>query len=454
MLSDSAARRVLYPLTAAIILAWFLFFTWKSLGLYFDSDDMMNLYFAWSKPLADVYRPVGALFYRGLFALAGFNPLPFRIACLAIGVANMGLCWWFVRLVSGSERVAAVALLLFAFHTRLMEVWWRNAVIYDLLCFTFFYLAVCLYISTRKAGRSPGWPRSCTILACFLCALGAKENALALPLVLLSYELLFQGARWRNLQWPAAMAVVDIPYLYFKTHGAAAIANIAGYAPEYTVPQFLGAWGRFLGYLLVRDRDLRPWATAFILAALLAVAIAARSRILTLAWLILFLAPLPVTFIAYRGGYVLYTAYPGAALYSAVALVAAQDFITRKYPQYRTALACAVFVLVAWRWGKLNLHDQRIDARPWLYDSAAKVHSMADQLRILAPRLPKGARLLFLQDAFGTDEWTPWFIVKLLYRDDTLVPDRMKMLDKKPADWNGYQYVFEFQDGRYRLLKP
>ena len=57
-----------------------------------------------------------------------------------------------------------VALLLFAFHTRLMEVWWRNAVVYDLLCFTFFYLAACLYVSARKAGRMPGLARSGVIL--------------------------------------------------------------------------------------------------------------------------------------------------------------------------------------------------------------------------------------------------------------------------------------------------
>jgi hypothetical protein len=454
VLSDSAARRILYPLTAAIIFAWFFFFTGKSLSLYFDSDDMMNLYLAWSKPLAEVYRPVGALFYRGLFALGGFNPLPFRVACLAIGVVNMGLCWWFLRVVSRSERVTALALLLFAFHTRLMEVWWRNAVIYDLLCFTFFYLAVCVYVGTRKAGRTPGLAPSCAILTCFLCALGAKENALALPPVLLGYELLFHGIRWRNLRWPAALALLDIPYLYFKTHGAAAMANLAGYAPEYTARQFLGAWGRFLGYLLVRDRDLQPWVAACILTGLLAVAIAARSRTLSLAWLILFLAPLPVTFIAYRGGYVLYTAYPGAVMYAAVVLVAAQDFIARKHPQYRTALACAVFALVAWRWGKLNVHDQRVDPRPWLYESAAQVHSMAGQMRSLAPQLPKGAHLLFLRDAFSSGEWTPYFIVKLLYRDDTLVPDRIKMMDKKPADWNGYQYVFGFEQGRYQLLKP
>ena len=111
-------------------------------------------------------------------------------------------------------------------------------------------------------------------------------------------------------------------------------------------------------------------------------------------------------------------------------------------------------MLATWRWGELDLHDQRIDPRPWLYESAAQVHSMARQMRSLAPQLPKGARLLFLQDAFSTSEWTPYFIVKLLYRDDTLVPDRMKMLDKKPSDWSGYQYVFGFGHGRYSLLKP
>ena len=135
-------------------------------------------------------------------------------------------------------------------------------------------MSVCGRRATLRGWRDAArfWPASCA-------RLGAKENALALPLVLLAYELLFQGIRWRNLGWPSALVVLDIPYLYFKTHGAAAMASLAGYAPEYTVRHFIGAWGRFLGYLLVRDQDLEPWVAASILMGLLAVAVAARSEL-------------------------------------------------------------------------------------------------------------------------------------------------------------------------------
>jgi hypothetical protein len=132
-------------------------------------------------------------------------------------------------------------------------------------------------------------------------------------------------------------------------------------------------------------------------------------------------------------------------------LVALQDLIPI---QRKTALACLVFALVGWRFGKLNLHDQRADARTWLYQSPAQVKQMVDDVKALEPHLPKGARCLFLKDAFGTDEWTPWFIMKLLYRDDTLTADRVKMMDNKTPDWNNYQYVFTFENGQYRLLKP
>ena len=459
MPSDSAPRRWLIPLTVALVLAFYFFFTWKSLGLYFDNDDMMNLYLAWSKPLAEVLRPVGGLFYRAMFAMAGFNPVPFRIAVLALGALNIGLCWWFTKLISGSDRVAALAILLLAFHSRLMEVWWRTAMVYDLLCFTFLYFAACLYLDARKRNAMPGPGRSAAILISFLLALGAKENALALPVILLACtcrvraSALPPGFRLaRTVQWPITLTLICIPYLYLKTHGP--MSTNVFYAPEYTFTHFAGAWSKFLGYLLVLNHDVQPWKAIAILAALLCIAALARSRQLTLAWVILFATTLPVAFIPYRGGYVLYTAYPGAALYAATILVAAQDYVTKTQPQYRTALACAVFALAGWRWGKLNLHDQRIDPRPWLYESQRQVHAMADQMLALNPHLPKGARVLFLEDAFGTDEWTPYFVMKLLYRDDSLVPDRIKMMDRKPTDWNEYQYVLTFDAGRYRQLKP
>ena len=150
----------------------------------------------------------------------------------------------------------------------------------------------------------------------------------------------------------------------------------------------------------------------------------------------------------------MFISWTGWALYAATVLVAIQDMLTRRAPQYRTALACIVFVLTGWRLGKINLHDQRLDPRHWLYDGPVLVHEMADQMRALHRDLPANDSMLFLEDSFNTDEWTPVFIVQLLYRAPGLTIDRIKMMTPKPRNWDGYQYVFTYEDGRYRQLKP
>src|SRR5205823_7538425 len=121
----------------------------------------------------------------------------------------------------------------------------------------------------------------------------------------------------------------------------------------------------------------------------------------------------------------------GCALYAAVALVMLQDILLRVWPQQRLLLACATFLLVGWRTGKLNLHEQRKDPRPWLFDPPKDIHAMATQMRSLQPTLPRGARLLFLEDSFPTSEWTPYFVMKLAWHDDTMTVDRVKMLAPK-----------------------
>ena len=196
-------RRILYPLTAALILGYFLFFSWKSLHMYFDNDDMYALYFAWSKPLGQVvrenlffwkgeFRPLGAFFYRGIFAAAGFNPLPFRIAALGVCLLNTSICFWFTRLISASERTAALATLLFAFQARMLEVWFRTTVIFDSLCFLFVLLATGIYIKARRNGGDlNGW-RIAAILLAFICALDSKEFGVCLPVFLVAWEVIVQ----------------------------------------------------------------------------------------------------------------------------------------------------------------------------------------------------------------------------------------------------------------------
>jgi hypothetical protein len=62
--------------------------------------------------------------------------------------------------------------------------------------------------------------------------------------------------------------------------------------------------------------------------------------------------------------------------------------------------------------------------------------------------------MLFVEDAFTNEEWTPYFIMKLARNDDTLVVDRTKMMEGKKPDWNDYRYVFTYDRGIYKQLKP
>jgi hypothetical protein len=68
--------------------------------------------------------------------------------------------------------------------------------------------------------------------------------------------------------------------------------------------------------------------------------------------------------------------------------------------------------------------------------------------------LPRGARILLTADPFSTEEYTPSFLLELLYRDPGLKVDRTSMMAKPPADWDAYQYVFVYEGNQYRQLKP
>lgn len=457
----SPARRILYPFTAAIILAYFLLFTWKSLFRYFDGDDMYNLYMAWSKPVGELikqnlffwtgaFRPLGAIWYRGIFAVVGFNPLPFHIAALALGVANIALCFWAVRLISESDRIAALSTLIFAFQTRMMEVWFRTGVIYDVLCFTFVWLALCLYISARRSGRRLSTWRIAAIVVCCILALDAKEMAVCLPVFLAAYEMLFQK-KIRGGLLIAALAVIAIAYTIGKLHGPDSMNTNPDYRLEFSWNRFASTWNVYLGYIFITKDALKTWVSMTILGLLLATALLARSRVLIFAWTIIFFGLLPVSFAPPRGGFVIFVSWPGWTLYAAALFVAFEDLATRRMPQYRTALACVVFAVVGWRFGKLNLHDQRAGARHWLWDEPIFIHALADQILAMHPTLPERARLLLIDDPFGDDGNAPVFLIHLLYEGPQLTIDRSR---NTKVDWDDYQYVFTYTNGQYRQVKP
>src|SRR5207247_404654 len=82
------------------------------------------------------------------------------------------------------------------------DLYLNTGTIYDLLSFTFYFLALRMYVGGEELR---GW-RLAGFLALYGCALNSKEAAATLPLVLMGDELIIRRGgriRWR----PSALAV-------------------------------------------------------------------------------------------------------------------------------------------------------------------------------------------------------------------------------------------------------
>ncbi|HVW07237.1 MAG TPA: hypothetical protein VHC90_01570, partial [Bryobacteraceae bacterium] len=245
----------------------------------------------------------------------------------------------------------------------------------------------------------------------------------------------------------------NIAYFLRKTHGPDAMIANPAYRPEYSFARFQYTWGVYMSRLLLRGDPMRA-AALLILAALLLAAVAFRSRRLIFSWIVLFTAMLPVSFLPIRSGYVLYIPYIGWCLYGAMVLVAIQDAIVSRLQSYKIAVASLFFAVIVWRFGKINLHAQRVDPRHELFDEPALVRSTAAQFLSMDASFPPGSRLLLLHDPYPSDGWTPYFIIKLLYHEKRLRIDRPKMMEGRPVDPTWYQYIFDYDNGRFRQVLP
>ncbi len=147
-----------------LITVYFLALAGQGLSAGFTTDDVENLTTYWNQsPAALVkavvlyfspsYRPLaGLFFYRPLFAFAGFHPLPYRIFCFVLLLVNLGLLYLAIRSITASSEIAALTTLIGAFHPRLVDLYWNNGAIYDILCFTFYFGALAYYARARRTG--------------------------------------------------------------------------------------------------------------------------------------------------------------------------------------------------------------------------------------------------------------------------------------------------------------
>jgi hypothetical protein len=492
-------------LVAALLICGCLFaFAGDGLGAYFTPDDMMNLYFAWSAPALQADRPVGALFYKGMFAVFGLHSLPYRLAAFALLLANLGLLYAFCVRLARSREAAALACLLAAYQAHLADLYYSTGTIYDLLCFFFLFSALVYYLKIRAGGsphaplpygrgsvggggdergrdpafqagttpegetalRSrdrkgavagveypaaslPSWRETMALLALYALALGSKEMAATLPALILLYELIYhRGEGWRRWRFALLCLPVAAACAALKTVGAHRMTANPAYAFDLSLHAFLAAWRHYLDLLVYGAFRVTTLNLALFFAAALALAWLARRREMLFGVGFAFIAMLPIVFVAERGLFAAYVALPGWYLYGGSALAACRDWAARGFPRAAAWLRvkpeqAALFLVVLAALVPLH-RGAKPQAMGWVPEAHGMVRGALVPLLEARPALARGAKVLILSDPYPKDEWMLTFLFRLAYRDNELRVDRAKvwpLLAEEP-ERSKYQRLF------------
>jgi len=349
---------------------------------------------------------------------------------------NIALIYWLAKLVTNSTEMAVIAALLGAYHNRLIDIYIFGGMIYDVLCFTFYVSALCVYIRARSGGAALRWRAFVAFIALNILALNSKEMAATLPVVLLAYELLYQ--RTYLLRKPGAIQklapalvslTMTIGATVIRTGAGTVFSGNAAYAIHPSVRQFFLTTRQMLDDLfLLHAGTISTTKAVLIFVAIWGIATCVRSRPLMFAAFFITVAPLPVNFIEPRGFFPMYLTLAGWAMYFAILMVASRNWLLEKVwrrpmlPAGWQPERVALFVCVLWALFDIHARDQ---ARSFVDADrlTAPIRSLAGSLtRIHAP-MPKGGSVLFLSYAIE-DRWQPVFIVRLFYRDPTIRVDR------------------------------
>jgi hypothetical protein len=409
------------------------------------------------------YRPLGGLFYVAIYRWFGFDPLPFRVACFGLLALNLGLLWRFTLRLSGSLEVAFLALLLAGYHAWFVDLYYSTGAVYDLLCYSFYLGAFNLYLGVRAQGLALTWRSLGILTALYVCALNAKEMAVTLPVMLAAYEVIYH---WRALgesgrQWPwregrgvLVTGLLTIPYVIGKLTGAGSLVENPAYRLTISPGHYLHAFHLYLNPLLYQEHVFRDPNTIQLLLAMLGIALWRRSRPMLFAWCFLLVSLLPVAFMAHCAASFLYLPMVGWSLYAAVLLVLARRLLVSllvrlgRLQAGRVQMVSVValpLVLALF----LAPHHRQESAKtlPAFEDFQPPSRRVAGELIALRPSLPRGARLLFIDQPFARHEYFLLFLTRLLYRDMSITVDESPVGQRPPAGHGHYDAVFTFQQG-------
>jgi hypothetical protein len=287
--------------------------------------------------------------------------------------------------------------------------------------------------------------------------------AVSLPVLVWAYEAFYHtAAKWSIVELlkrartdlaPAlASIMLTAVYISIKMWTAGSIVSAEGFRPVYTWARFFESNIHFLNEIFYRQ-DFTPSLVMTIWGAALLAALILRDRRLLFLFVWVVVTPLPIAFIANRGGACLYIPAAGWAMLIAVAgdsLVhrIALGAAWRKRVSQGVSV-CLVGVLVFSYWKiTTRYHGYRQDA--YLQDGV-KTSNLIEQIRAL-PAPPNRSRIIFLNDPFTGQDAE--FISSLWWNDHSLRIWNQNWYHLPESEIARMDYIYDFPGGKLTRLKP
>lgn len=451
----------------AVLVAIFIFFTWRGLTMFFSGDDVTNMYRAWVVPARNVwkapllpwmplYRPLGTAVYRVFYVLFGFHPLPLYLFCWLLLVVNVFAAWRFFRALAASVLDALLALSLILMHGSFDSLYQSAGTIYDRLCFLFTVLAVTAYARARREEKAISAGRVARI--CFLClmAMDSKESGAAVPLILFCYECIYLlPDAWRESRvrkWLLSiaplyllLAAILAAFVLGRMHHTPELIGNVNYDPNVRLSTWLLHVGDYLDILLYHSAHPTARTTAIALLAMLALAVLLRSRSMVFGWVFFVLTITPVATISMRQGFVLYVPELGLGLYFAGLIgVLSRPLLRRDRAATPENLALPQLAILAVVTGlAVWIHAAHWPAA-WVVKDSPEWR-LTDKMRRDYPTLKQGAHILFVSDYFGFDTFDALTTLRLLYHDQLIEVRRLHaMPDQQPDPEHPLDYDIVF----------
>ncbi len=142
-------------------------------------------------PVANLYRPIPAVWLLLNYKLFGVHPALWHLSALSLYFLGVWLLWRVAWKLTRNDFVAAAASLFYALHpTHVEGVAWVSGASVETLLSVLFLGAFLAYLHWREVGGWL-WLAACEILT--LLALFTKETAVALPVLMLTHAYLVRS---------------------------------------------------------------------------------------------------------------------------------------------------------------------------------------------------------------------------------------------------------------------